>query len=204
MTVWLPLISSLVVATVTLIGIRINNRTNRAAIAAADEREYRKWQREMILRQCSEVIETATAAHDMYWRAFDDPLITAAQLKSMTDEYMNKISTNVAVLKMLNAPTISASCSTVIDVLAELWESTEDDDWNSGLTHTIDRLKASYGEVAQVASVEIHQLSLSIKADLTRPIRQRLGRFHRSKGNPTSRRLGRLIGGSAAGPPHEV
>lgn len=44
-TPWLPLISSLVIATVTLTGIRINNRTNRAAIAATDVREFQKWQR---------------------------------------------------------------------------------------------------------------------------------------------------------------
>ncbi|MBF6300196.1 hypothetical protein IU459_22000 [Nocardia amamiensis] len=58
MTSWLPLISSLVIASVTLFGIRINNRTNKAAIAAADEREYRKWQRETVLRQCAEAVES--------------------------------------------------------------------------------------------------------------------------------------------------
>ncbi|WP_433678534.1 hypothetical protein [Nocardia sp. CA-119907] len=38
MTSWLPLLSSLIVAAAALIGVLINNRTNRDAITAADER----------------------------------------------------------------------------------------------------------------------------------------------------------------------
>ncbi|MEU7767634.1 hypothetical protein AB0B25_21225 [Nocardia sp. NPDC049190] len=38
MTQWLPLLASLVVAVAALVGVLVNNRTNRAAVDAADER----------------------------------------------------------------------------------------------------------------------------------------------------------------------
>jgi hypothetical protein len=81
-TPWLPLISSLVVAGVALIGILTNNRTNRDAITAADERnqviltaaqrsveltnsaaehrEHETWRREAILTTVSSVLAVAT------------------------------------------------------------------------------------------------------------------------------------------------
>ncbi|MEV6427293.1 hypothetical protein [Nocardia sp. NPDC051463] len=82
MTPWLPLLSSLVVAGVALIGVVINNRTNRGAIAAADERNqvilaaaqrtveltnsaaeqrgHETWRRETILTTVSSVLAVAT------------------------------------------------------------------------------------------------------------------------------------------------
>ncbi|WP_155980870.1 hypothetical protein [Nocardia sp. CNY236] len=78
MTQWLPLLGSFVVGVVALIGILINNRTNRAAVDAADERnrvtldaarhttelalaatqrhEHEQWRRESVLAAVSAVL----------------------------------------------------------------------------------------------------------------------------------------------------
>ncbi|MFD9992061.1 hypothetical protein ACFWXT_29575, partial [Bacillus cereus] len=86
MTPWLPLISSLVIASVTTFGILINNHTNRRAITAADERnqetinaaqsnvqlantaagdrEHDKWRREATLGAVSAILDVTTAMND--------------------------------------------------------------------------------------------------------------------------------------------
>ncbi|MGY1948549.1 hypothetical protein [Nocardia asiatica] len=78
MTQWLPLFGSLVVAIAALVGVLVNNRTNRAAVTAADERnrvtldaaqrsveetnaaaerrEHDKWRRESVLTAVSSVL----------------------------------------------------------------------------------------------------------------------------------------------------
>ncbi|MEV6321947.1 hypothetical protein AB0M45_12240 [Nocardia sp. NPDC051787] len=78
MTQWLPLIGSLIVAVAALVGVLVNNRTNRAALTAADERnrvtldaaqrnveltnaaaerrEQDKWRRESVLTAVSSVL----------------------------------------------------------------------------------------------------------------------------------------------------
>ncbi len=77
-TQWLPLFGSLVVAIAALVGVLVNNRTNRAAVTAADERnrvtldaaqrsveetnaaaerrEHDKWRRESVLTAVSSVL----------------------------------------------------------------------------------------------------------------------------------------------------
>lgn len=78
MTQWLPLFGSLIVAVAALVGVLVNNRTNRAALTAADERnrvtldaaqrnvevtnaaaerrEHDKWRRESVLSAVSSVL----------------------------------------------------------------------------------------------------------------------------------------------------
>ncbi|MFE7742146.1 hypothetical protein [Nocardia sp. NPDC057455] len=78
MTQWLPLFGSLIVAIAALVGVLVNNRTNRAALTAADERnrvtldaaqrsvestnaaaerrEHDKWRRESVLTAVSAVL----------------------------------------------------------------------------------------------------------------------------------------------------
>ncbi|WP_454194595.1 hypothetical protein [Nocardia sp. Marseille-Q1738] len=78
MTQWLPLFGSLIVALAALVGVLVNNRTNRAAVTAADERnrvtldaaqrsveqtnaaaerrEHDKWRRESVLTAVSSVL----------------------------------------------------------------------------------------------------------------------------------------------------
>ncbi|WP_174188912.1 hypothetical protein [Nocardia barduliensis] len=78
MTQWLPLFGSLIVAIAALVGVLVNNRTNRAALTAADERnrvtldaaqrsveatnaaaerrEHDKWRRESVLTAVSSVL----------------------------------------------------------------------------------------------------------------------------------------------------
>jgi hypothetical protein len=57
-TVWIPFLGSLVVAgisgIVTFLGIRRSNENNRLTIAAADDREIKKWHRETLIRLCEE------------------------------------------------------------------------------------------------------------------------------------------------------
>ncbi len=77
-TQWLPLFGSLIVAIAALVGVLVNNRTNRAALTAADERnrvtldaaqrsveatnaaaerrEHDKWRRESVLTAVSSVL----------------------------------------------------------------------------------------------------------------------------------------------------
>ncbi len=77
-TQWLPLFGSLIVAIAALVGVLVNNRTNRAAVTAADERnrvtldaaqrsveeanaaaerrEHDKWRRESVLTAVSSVL----------------------------------------------------------------------------------------------------------------------------------------------------
>lgn len=77
-TQWLPLFGSLIVAMAALVGVLVNNRTNRAALTAADERnrvtldaaqrsvestnaaaerrEHDKWRRESVLTAVSSVL----------------------------------------------------------------------------------------------------------------------------------------------------
>lgn len=111
-TTWLPLISAIVIASVTFAGIRINNRTNRAAITAADEREYAKWKRETVLRLCSEAVETALHAQGDFTRlAFElTSEAKAADLVEAINGYGRKLGANAAALHMLNVPKIGDAC----------------------------------------------------------------------------------------------
>ncbi|MEV6257476.1 hypothetical protein AB0L97_29915 [Nocardia sp. NPDC051911] len=81
-TQWLPLFGSLIVAIAALVGVLVNNRTNRAALTAADERnrvtldaaqrnvestnaaaerrEHDKWRRESVLTAVSSVLSISS------------------------------------------------------------------------------------------------------------------------------------------------
>ena len=57
---WIPFLASMVVASVTLVGIWINNATNRAAIAAADARAREDWRRQAVREVATEMLTEAT------------------------------------------------------------------------------------------------------------------------------------------------
>ncbi|MFC9871721.1 hypothetical protein [Nocardia salmonicida] len=172
MTPWLPLISSLVIATVTLTGIRINNRTNRAAIAATDVREFRKWQRETILRQCVEAIETAHVAHDEFhniWTRLSKPSV--AELRGKTDEFDRKLSLSATTLKMLDAPSVSAVCRQLRSQIGETQSASwyvldhPDLEYNDpnldDLEKNVDLLAGLVDRVAAAAHEEFERLALT-------------------------------------------
>ncbi len=103
-TQWLPLLSSLIIAGVALVGVLVNNRTNRDAITAADERnrvtietaqrsteltnsaaerrERDKWRRDSILAAVSTVLAVSEEVRDQlegcaHWNATDADEIDA-------------------------------------------------------------------------------------------------------------------------------
>ncbi|MFC9892127.1 hypothetical protein ACFVMC_00395 [Nocardia sp. NPDC127579] len=184
MTPWLPLISSLVIASVTLIGIRINNQTNRAAIAAADVREFRKWQRETVLRQCAEALETAHVAHDEFhniWTRLSKPSI--AELRGETDEFYRKLLLSATTLEMLDAPGVSRVCRELRDQIGETqsasWyvldhpELDYDDPHLDELEENVDQLDALVGRLAAVAHEEFQRLARAARLEQATPIRRR-------------------------------
>ncbi|WP_153338921.1 hypothetical protein [Nocardia aurantia] len=57
---WLPLAASGLVLIGAMVTLYVSNRTNRAAIAAADDREWIKWRREQLVSISNEIL---TAAH---------------------------------------------------------------------------------------------------------------------------------------------
>ncbi|MFI6368913.1 hypothetical protein ACIBG0_40080 [Nocardia sp. NPDC050630] len=184
MTSWLPLISALVIASVTLVGIRINNRTNRAAIVASDEREYRKWQREMVLRQCGEAIETALHVHDEYWRTLTDRSDKDAdEIRATMDEHVAKLGVNVAMLRMLNARTVAKPCDELRDVAVALWESCESAKNGDPSNHVGDLIEDLYRlrhQLAETASAELHTLGRTDGTQEISPIRARFLRARHS------------------------
>ncbi|MFC8384275.1 hypothetical protein [Nocardia sp. NPDC057272] len=54
---WLPLLGSIVVASAAFTGVLVSNRTNRKAIAAADARDARQWQKEKCHEAAVSLIE---------------------------------------------------------------------------------------------------------------------------------------------------
>lgn len=179
-TPWLPLISSLVVASVALVGIRINNRTNQDAIAAANEREYRKWLRETVLKQCCEAIDTALSASDSFhdWYLSSDGT-DVSPYDAAVFGYARKLSANAATLEILNAPTIAAQCNQIQDTLIYVLEALEADDLEklqegqSHLTH--DRV-----ELTQLANAELHKLGHPASDQPIKPNRVRFRRALRA------------------------
>ncbi|MFE3196252.1 hypothetical protein ACFXHA_45155 [Nocardia sp. NPDC059240] len=116
MAQWLPLFSSLVIASVTLLGIRIANRTNRAAISAADGREHLKWQREQILKLCGESVECAYNGQIAYGRMIYNPEDSERLAGALSIlERGGSIEANAGMLQMLNAPSVSAACRELAD-----------------------------------------------------------------------------------------
>ncbi len=98
MTQWLPLLCSLIIAGVALVGVLVNNRTNRDAIVAADERsratletaergneqtnaaaerrERDKWRRDSILAAVSSILAVSEEVREQlascaHWNAQD-------------------------------------------------------------------------------------------------------------------------------------
>jgi hypothetical protein len=125
-TAWLPLISSLLVASVTLVGIRVNNRTNQKAILAADTREHHKWLRETALRQCGEAIQTALLAADEFleW-SIERSGKDLGQLRVATQEFSRKLGANISVLHMLDARKSAGHCNEMREMLVSILEEAE-------------------------------------------------------------------------------
>ncbi|MEU1981962.1 hypothetical protein [Nocardia sp. NPDC019395] len=137
MTSWLPLIGSLLIASVTLIGITINNRTNNLAIAAAEEREHRKWQREAVLRLCGEAVETALHAQADYDRLVYDILdeVQEDELRKLVEDHARKLGATAAMLHMLNARLVG-------DASAKLQAAVTDSGFRSAATALAHRAAA--------------------------------------------------------------
>ncbi|MFI6170785.1 hypothetical protein ACIBCN_28670 [Nocardia sp. NPDC051052] len=108
----------------TLIGVHTNNRTNRAAIRAADDRELRKWQREMVIRSCVDAVETALRLQGKCMNlAYPQlPLAEAEELHGLLGVDAHTIGANAATLRMLNARMVATAC-------AELYSAATDPDF---------------------------------------------------------------------------
>ncbi|MFC9440279.1 hypothetical protein [Nocardia sp. NPDC057030] len=184
MTPWLPLISSLIIASVTLFGVRINNRTNRTAIFVAEEREYRKWQRETVLRQCTDAVETALTAEDAYRHWLKDSARDLDELRAMTFEYSRKLCTNASVLEMLNAHKVAGMCTSLQQLVWSLWESGEDlvdkhfpyD--TAGFFDELVNIDEIRCALVQFANAEVHGTGRD-SGDEISPMRARFLRAHR-------------------------
>ncbi|MGY2036605.1 hypothetical protein ACW9HF_15090 [Nocardia gipuzkoensis] len=181
MTSWLPLISSLVIASVTFFGIRINNRTNLAAIAAADEREYRKWQRETVLRQCGEAIETALQADHDYWHVqVRRSTKNQVELKAATEAYWRKL---VAMLRMLDADGIAESCRALqghlydafhwADLGLEDAENLDSERFELAFEKDLDQLEELRQSLERAASAELRRLGRPGEKPRDSPFRTR-------------------------------
>ncbi|WP_433681895.1 hypothetical protein [Nocardia sp. CA-119907] len=119
----------------TLVGIGINNRTNRAAISAADEREYRKWRREMVLRQGSEALETVLLASDTLSDVLTGYSYSGKTLDDFVDtiyECERKLDAIGATLDMLDAHAVAKACGEIkiqmmdaLDPAREVWSLRE-------------------------------------------------------------------------------
>jgi hypothetical protein len=106
-TSWLPLLSSLIVAAAVLIGVLINNRTNRDAITAADERNR------TTLDAAQRNIETTHAAAQ---RNIDDA--NAAAERREQDKWRRE-----SILTAISSVLLSAA-----DVRQNLWDTL---DWKA-------------------------------------------------------------------------
>lgn len=83
-TPWLPVLGSVIVALAAFTGVFLSNRTNRAAIAAADDREHDKWWREAVLTEVAEALDTSSV---LSFNFADRPARTAG----LTDESLAKM-----------------------------------------------------------------------------------------------------------------
>ncbi|MFI6369240.1 hypothetical protein ACIBG0_41855 [Nocardia sp. NPDC050630] len=188
MTPWLPLISSLVIASVTLFGIRVNNRTNSAAIAAADEREYRKWQRETVLRQCAEAIETAMIAEHAYDHWLMGSAKDLGELKAMMLEYWRKLGANAAMLKMLNANAVADKCTHLQQFVWNVWESGEElveqhsPDAFQDILGDLININETRCALVQLANAEVHQIGQRDSGNEITSMRERFLRARRTGG----------------------
>lgn len=79
---WLPTLGSFVVAAAAFVGVFLSNRTNRAAISAADEREHEKWRREEVLSAATRVLAGAADFHRLATEIGDDESVETALIDS--------------------------------------------------------------------------------------------------------------------------
>ncbi|MFJ1460885.1 hypothetical protein [Nocardia sp. N2S4-5] len=111
---WLPLASSLVIASAAYTGVIVSNRTNLRAITAADAREHTKWRRETLLRLSSEAVEHALTVQACYTKLVHLPLPPDPTVfDKIRDESRNaEIALNgtAAALGMLGAAKASTAC----------------------------------------------------------------------------------------------
>jgi hypothetical protein len=115
---WLPFITAMVGSAVALFGIFWSNRTNRKAIEAADrrarddrksaqDRDFRLWQRDTLLRLADEVVAAGIEAHNEYAKMIGvgSSLTSDDFMKSggIIDAEGRKIAANIARLRLIGA-----------------------------------------------------------------------------------------------------
>ncbi|WP_218719472.1 hypothetical protein [Nocardia sp. MH4] len=113
---WLPVLGSVLVAGVALWGVVVSNRTNRDAIAAADERALMSWRRDEVLKVVLSVLETS-----------DDILQEFRYQHSWTAEYAkkdnelkrktDKLSLNYSSLELLAPGALPSRCKELHEAL---------------------------------------------------------------------------------------
>ncbi|MEV0298825.1 hypothetical protein [Nocardia sp. NPDC050710] len=142
MTQWLPLLSSLIVAGVALVGVLVNNRTNRDAITAADERnritlenaqrsteltnaaaerrERDQWRRDSILAAVSSVLAVSEEVREQlgscaHWNAEDAEEIDA--VGEAVERIIEGCGVTVSRLRVLSNKKIPNRCEDLLRTL---------------------------------------------------------------------------------------
>ncbi|MFX0577475.1 hypothetical protein [Nocardia nepalensis] len=166
MTSWLPLLSSLIVAVVALVGVVINNRTNRDAITAADarnqttldtaqrnietsnaaaeRREQDKWRRDSILTAVSSTLETAAAVRQDLWDTLNLKAESVEDVDSFGKQVLESIATLngfITRLRVLANPKIPSRCEDLVRTLT------------AAQSITVQRLKVELDEEATMDDV---------------------------------------------------
>jgi hypothetical protein len=115
---WLPFITAMIGSAVALFGVFWSNRTNRRAIDSADERarddrqdardlEFRKWQRDTLLRLSDEVVAAGLEAHDEYLKLIHlHHALTGDNAKEYfetIDAQSRRIAENIARMRLIGA-----------------------------------------------------------------------------------------------------
>jgi hypothetical protein len=118
LTLWLPFIIAMVGSAVALFGVFWSNRTNRKAFDAADkraeadrqmaqDRDFRLWQRDTLLRLADDVVAAGIEAHNEYGKMIAlAPSLSREDFKKMgelIDGEGRKIAANIARLGLIGA-----------------------------------------------------------------------------------------------------
>ncbi|WP_280500043.1 hypothetical protein [Nocardia farcinica] len=142
MTQWLPVLSSLIVAGAALIGFAVNNRTNRRAIEAADERhretleearrgmelahtagerrEHDKWRHEAVVAAVSSVLETSNSVRQQLWSCHRwevDDNFELEQVGADIHEALWGCNGTINRLRLLASPKIPNQCEDLLSTL---------------------------------------------------------------------------------------
>ncbi len=118
LALWLPFVVAMLGSAVALFGVFWSNRTNRRAIDAADQRaredrqdardlEFRKWQRDTLLKLADQVVEAGIEAHDEYAKlASAGTLLRNEDFNKgadIIDAQGRKIAANIARMRLIGA-----------------------------------------------------------------------------------------------------